>query len=273
MTILIVGGDSAIGRAVVAELDGRGCPVAATSRRAGRHPSLDLAKSPATWEVPDASAALVAAGIGSLAACEADEDQARAVNVTAVAALAQRVPFVLVLSTTQVFAGDRPHYPADTPVCPANAYGRVKAEAERVALAAGGAVLRLGKVLSPHLPLVKDFVATLQAGGTVEAFADMVLAPVTLEQVAALAADILVGGLSGIHQLSGDQDISYADMARLMADSIGSGQVRETSAAARVPAHFIQAHATLAATGGWTAPSSVEAVRMVLAQTLSLPGE
>lgn len=273
MTILIVGGDSAIGRAVAAELEARGRPVAATSRRAGRHPSLDLAQPPATWEVPMADAALVAAGIGSLAACEADEDLARAVNVTAVAALAQRVPFVLVLSTTQVFSGAQAHIPADAPVGPANAYGRVKAEAEAVALAAAGAVLRLGKVLSPHLPLVQDFVATLKAGGTVEAFSDMVLAPVTLEQVAALAADILIGRLGGIHHLSGDCDITYAEMAGLMAAEIGSGQVRAVSSAGRVPTHFVQAHATLAATGGRMTPSSVEVVRAVLAQTLSLPGE
>jgi dTDP-4-dehydrorhamnose reductase len=273
MTILVVGGDSSIGRAVVAELESRGRQVAATSRRPGRHPSLDLAQPPATWEIPALSCALVAAGIGSLAACEADEPLARAVNVTAVAALTHRISFVLVLSTTQVFVGDRPHYHADTPVCPANAYGRIKAEAEAVVLAAGGAVLRLGKVLSPHLPLVQDFVATLKAGGTVEAFADMVLAPVTLGQVAAMAADILVCRLAGIHHLSGDRDITYAEMARLMAAEVGSGQVREISAAGRVPAHFVQAHATLAATSGRTAPSSVEAVRAVVEQTLSLPCE
>jgi dTDP-4-dehydrorhamnose reductase len=272
MTILVVGGDSAIGRAVMAELESRGCPVAGTSRRVGRHPSLDLALPPATWEAPEASAALVAAGIGSLAACEADESVARAVNVTAVAALAQRVPFLLVLSTTQVFPGDRPHYPADTPVSPANAYGRVKAAAEAVALAAGGAVLRLGKVLSPHLPLVQDFVATLKAGGTVEAFSDMVLAPVTLDQVAAMAADILLGRLAGIHHLSGDRDLTYADMAGLLAAEIGRGQVHAVSAAGRVPAHFIQAHATLAPTGGRTSPSSIAAVRAVVGHTLSLPG-
>jgi dTDP-4-dehydrorhamnose reductase len=272
VTILIVGGDSAIAAAAIAALHRRGTATVATSRRPGHAAFLDLAQPPASWRLPACESCLVAAAIGTLAGCEADPCSSRRINVESVAAIAARVPFTLILSTTQVFDGTTAFATPDTPTAPRTQYGTQKAEAERVVLAAGGAALRVSKVLVPDLPLLRGFAATLRAGGTVEAFADLMLSPVTGAQVAEAAAEILIHRRPGLHQLSGDRDVSYADLARRMAALLGRTpeSVVETSWRGRLPEAFVQDHTTLAPTLG-PAPSSLAVIDQVLTATLSLP--
>jgi dTDP-4-dehydrorhamnose reductase len=233
--ILIVGGDSEIATATAAQLRAAGYGVAATTRRRDRvapdRPFLDLAEA-ADWAVPEGiGAACCCAAIARLNDCERDPEGSARVNVGGTIAVADKllargIP-VLFLSTDKVFDGTRPLVPADTPACPGSEYGRQKAAAEaalgeRMRAGAPVAILRLAKVVSPGMPLLRQWVVDLSAGKPVNAFHDMMMAPVPVALVAGAIERLLAEPARGIFQLTGPRDIAYSDLALRLAHHIGT---------------------------------------------------
>ncbi len=174
--ILIVGGDSEIASATAAHLQRAGFDIAATTRRRERvaadRPFLDLGGPVADWPIPDGvTGAAVCAAIARLADCTRDPIGSARVNVTGTVALADRLLMrgipVLFLSSDKVFDGTRPLVPADAPTCPVSEYGRQKAAAEaalreRMGAGAPAAILRLAKVVSPGMELLRQWIASLR---------------------------------------------------------------------------------------------------------------
>jgi len=224
--ILVVGGDALIGRALVAHLKRQGHEVFASSRRAGSDLHLDLTR-PDSWpDLPPVDAAILVAAVARLADCDRDPEGSRRVNLAAPSLLAERLAaqgsHCLFLSTDKVFDGSRPLRARDDARCPLTEYGRQKAAAEAAVLAAGGAVLRLSKVLSPDLELLQDWRRKLLAGEPITPFADMNLAPVTADFVAALATDLALDRKSGIFHCTGGEDLPYTALAESMASALGA---------------------------------------------------
>ena len=235
-TILIVGGDSEIAAATAAHLGRRGFDVAATTRRkaqvAKSRPFLDLSEPIEDWPIPDGvGAACFCAAIARLADCARDPEGSARVNVSGTVALADRllareIP-VLFLSTDKVFDGSIPLVPAETPPCPVSEYGRQKAAAEamlgeRVRAGAPAAILRLAKVVSPGMDLLRQWIANLSAGKSIRAFDDMMMAPTPVALVATAIERLLAEPNSGIFQLTGPRDVAYSDVARHLARRVGA---------------------------------------------------
>ncbi len=237
MAFLLIGGDSEIATATLAESRRRNMPAVATTRRADRVAAggrvlLDLARAVAEWEPPpQIEAACIFAAIGHLADCARDPEGAALINVTRTLELAERlsglgIP-VLFLSTNQVFDGSRPQMPADAPLCPQSEYGRQKARTEtrlQAMMAAGApvAILRFGKIVSPGMALLRQWDAALAAGQKVRAFPDMVMAPTPAAVAAAAVVSLLAERARGIWQLTGPQDIAYAAIAAHIARRRGA---------------------------------------------------
>jgi dTDP-4-dehydrorhamnose reductase len=219
---LVVGADGAIG----GELLRRSPPGAiGTTRRAGGSGLfLDLAADPASWRIPDRVAVgFLCAAVTSVDRCRQFPAETRVVNVERTLRLAGRLrnrgAHVVFLSTNQVFDGTKPRPPHDAPTNPQTEYGRQKAEVERKLLAAGGAtVVRFTKVVGPGMKLLHVWADALRRGEPVEPFADMVMSPVPL----AFAAEALVRvgkrKPGGMVQVSGEIDVSYAEIARRLAE-------------------------------------------------------
>jgi dTDP-4-dehydrorhamnose reductase len=234
---LLVGGDSEIGAAAYLHLKAAGTAAAATTRRpertAGDRPLLDLAADLSSFEpAPDTSAACILAATARLAACAADPAGSAHINVLQTLNLAKRLTargiYVLFVSSNQVFDGSVAHVHADAPTSPVSEYGRQKAAAEAVLRERmrGGApigILRLAKVVSTTMPLLHGWVRALSAGGPIRAFHDMTMAPVPTEFVSAAIAALLESRAPGVYQLSGPQDVSYADVAYRLARQLGAG--------------------------------------------------
>jgi dTDP-4-dehydrorhamnose reductase len=232
---LIVGGESEIGGAVFAALESQGRAAAATTRRrdlAGRdRPFLDLAASLEKWEPPaDVTSVCVCAAVARLADCAADPQKSAHINVTQTLALVDKLVrrdvYVLFLSTNQVFDGRVPQVPPDTPHSPVSEYGRQKARTEAVLLEhmAHGApvgVLRLAKVISPRMPLFRRWIADLASGKPIGAFSDMTLAPTHIAAVCSAIGSLLTERASGVFQLTGPRDVSYAEVGRFLAGKLG----------------------------------------------------
>ena len=233
---LLVGGDSEIGAATYRHLKATGEAAAATTRRrdlaGGEHPLLDLAADLSSWEpAPRTSAACILAAIARLADCAADPAGSAAINVRQTLTLAERLTarniYVLFLSTNQVFDGSVAHVPADAPASPVSEYGRQKAAAEaalRERMRAGApiGILRLAKVVSASMPLLHGWVRALKAGEPIRAFRDMPMAPAPTELVSAAIAALLTRRTPGVFQLTGPQDVTYADVAHRLAHQVGA---------------------------------------------------
>jgi dTDP-4-dehydrorhamnose reductase len=87
----------------------------------------------------------------------------------------------------------------------------------------------------------------LRGGGPVEAFDDLVLAPLTLDEVVRAIRQVIDRRLTGVVHLSGLADVTYAEFAKAMAVSLGRSPdvVRSTSSASAGRGVVNPQHATL----------------------------
>lgn len=263
--LLLVGGDSEIGAATARHLRAIGAPVMATTRRPERvapdRPYLDLASPLSNWEPPaETRAACLFAAIARLQDCARDPAGSAFLNVEQTLALAERLLargiYVLFLSTNQVFDGSAPCMPPDAPTCPVSTYGKQKARAEvalreRMGQGASVGILRLTKVVSPGMPLLRQWTKALSAREPVRAFSDTMMAPVPAALAAAAVARLMDAAVPGIFQLSGPCDVSYAAVAIHLAHRVGTSPELITSIAARtasMPEGATPRHTTLDST-------------------------
>jgi dTDP-4-dehydrorhamnose reductase len=233
---LIVGANSEIGSATARLVRARDGKVMTTTRRRSEVKAnsvhLDFEYPIERITIPEGiTAACIFAAVARLAACAADPVGSARVNVERTLALVDRLTardvYTLFLSTNQVFNGNEPHMPADAPTSPVSEYGRQKAETERALRArmADGApigVLRLAKVVSPGMPLVDAWRRELTAGRSIRAFYDMTIAPVPVDIVAASIACLMEDRPRIVAQLTGPRDLTYVDMGRFVAETIGA---------------------------------------------------
>lgn len=245
--ILVVGADGTIGRALAQALAARGDSVWTTTRRKGRAPgpsqiAADLAVDDlGAIPLPDVDVAVICAAMAHFADCREQPDLAYRINVSQPHALAQRLAAagsrVVLLSTSAVFDCNSPRMRAEREYAPTSAYGTLKADAERRALAVGRAtsVLRLTKVVARDMPLLRGWMERLRASQAVEAFGDLTIAPIATDHVVAALLSVLQDGAGGIYQVSGADDVSYADIARHLCRRLGADKelVHEISAVAR----------------------------------------
>lgn len=216
--VLLIGADGFIGAAFAAGLRAVGRAIDATSRRPGAGRPFDLS-DPDLDRLEGRSAVVVCAAMARLKDCEAQPERARAVNVTGPAALAAAAaargrPFVY-LSSDKVFDGNRARRRRDETPDPRTIYGRQKAEAEIRIRAAhpDAAILRLSKVVAADLPLISDWRRALMTGQAITPFSDMWLAPVLRHDVCTLIGRLLAEKRSGLFQFTGEQDVTYEDLA------------------------------------------------------------
>ncbi|MDP3694040.1 sugar nucleotide-binding protein [Bradyrhizobium sp.] len=279
---LVVGGNSEIGSATAQLIRSRGGEVVCTTRRLPTAPNevlLDLGGPVQDFAIPEGvKSACIFVAVARLAACEADPAGSARINVEQSAALtemlAARGVYTLFLSTNQVFNGDTPHVPWDAPVSPISEYGRQKAAAERTlrALMREGApvgILRLAKVVSPGMSLVENWKRELAAGRPIRAFHDMTMAPTPVKVVAEAIARMMEDRLPAIAQLTGPSDVTYADVGRSIAESLGvdPGLVQPVSALdngmphGSTPRYTTLDSSLLLARYGLTAPAALDVIR------------
>jgi dTDP-4-dehydrorhamnose reductase len=206
-----------------------GATVYGTSRRIGREDdphtlTIDLSE-PSNSEItlPNVDVAVFCAAMARFKDCREQPSVAMQVNVTSPVELATRITSrggrVVFLSTSAVFDSTKPQVSPDAQRCPVTEYGKLKAEAEQAFLALGPAatVFRLTKVVEKKTRLFADWRNEWQRGRSVSAFSDHFLSPISLDQVVEALAYVATSNTSGIVQISGEVDVSYADVAHHLA--------------------------------------------------------
>ena len=229
--LLIVGSDSMIGGAILDAYCQSGTPALGSTRRPENVSSdvlhLDLADDPSNWQLTPLRAAVICAGVTRLADCHNDPVGTARINVDGIGALVGKLRaagvFLIYLSTDKVFDGTIQCIASDAAYSPVTEYGRQKMRAELNLLASddGPAILRLSKVLGPQNALFADWMASLKRGEVITPFADMFLAPIPVQTVVSVVQLLVMARVGGVWQLSGEEDVSYAQVGLRAARLLG----------------------------------------------------
>jgi dTDP-4-dehydrorhamnose reductase len=242
LRILIVGSDGTIGAALSLALRAKGHAVIGTTRRQAnaKLPGaifLDLSAD-GSVSLPDVDVAVICAALARFEDCRKHPELAQRVNVDRPIEIAGQVlgrgGRVLLLSTSAVFDCLTPHRLAEDPRAPRSAYGRLKAETESrlLEVGRGASVLRLTKVVRPNAGILVDWIDSLKKGRAVTAFDDHRFCPLPLDAVVEALVAVVESGKDGLFQISGDDDISYADAARHLAAGLGLSENSVSTAGA-----------------------------------------
>ncbi|MGX1134803.1 dTDP-4-dehydrorhamnose reductase [Streptomyces glaucescens] len=243
----LVVGSGFVGLGIARRLAAAGESVTVTSRnRPGRLPDTRGVR----WHAldatdPEACGRLVARlgprrvvlvhGPSDVTWCEAHPARAVSAHTAAAANLAALAgdARLLMISTDNVFDGSRPDNTEDTPVSPANAYGRAKLRAERTVLdaAADAVVLRVSLVYGHEPPdagkWLNFFAACahrLLRGEPVTVPEDQWTTPVLVDDVAEVTAAVLAAEtpLPPVLHLGGPNRVSRAAWASVIAQTLGA---------------------------------------------------
>jgi len=235
--LLIIGGDSMIGRSLLSEASREGLACSFTSRRPGSKYFLDLSDPLETWQLPpNVKNAVFCASMTGLAACGENPEKSCAVNVTATLALADllasRGTRIVFLSSNQVFGPDASVPSEEDLPAPTTEYGRQKQAVEQHFLEniSGSQIIRLTKVVSPALPLFAKWAATLADQRPITAYTNLHFSPIAIDATAAMILKISNSSHSGIFHLSASDAISYLDAARWIAARIDAAPALVQSA-------------------------------------------
>lgn len=226
--LVIVGARGTLGRAFARICKIRGIPYRLLSRA-----DMDIADADmvaATLGALQPWAVVNAAGYVRVDDAEREPERCFRENAQGPGALAQvcarlGLP-LLTFSSDLVFDGeqDRPYHEAD-PALPLNVYGRSKAEAERLVLAhcPRSLVVRTSAFFGPwdEYNFVTVALRTLAAGQRFRAADDAIVSPTYVPDLVNACLDLLIDGESGIWHLANQGQISWAALARRMAQAAG----------------------------------------------------
>lgn len=223
-TTLIVGADGEIGSALFEHFsDNAKRSIFGTTRKRGNVRenffSLDLERLKVENLPQNIDSVVFCSGISGEDRCQQDPKRSYRVNVEATKRLIDFFTgsgaFVVFLSSNLVFDGESAFPPADSITSPRGLYGILKSEVEQhLSTNENAATLRLTKVISPQSPLVLDWNDKAISGRRIEAYSDVMVSPISLEQVSDAVELLLDRRESGVYQLGSDEEMSYAEFAK-----------------------------------------------------------
>ena len=229
--LLVVGGDSLIGRGLVKYFQRQGVTVHYTSRRPNDGlPDcipLELGKAIALPNIPDV--AILCAGVTDFRTCAEQPDATRRINVDAVLELAATLHLggsrILYLSSNAVRQIEHHNIYSEVPLPITTEYGAQKFDAERGILALGdrATVVRATKVVSCKVPLFADWLTRLGKQVEIQAFSEKkVFCPISLCFIVKCLAELVPRNVSGVFHLFGVGLVSYTDFALQFAASMNA---------------------------------------------------
>lgn len=262
--VLIIGGKSTIGSALALQLQSNKLPYYTTSRSRDKNDSsiyLDISQNIADFTPPFSQGiAFLCAGISSLRDCEQDRQHAEYVNVQQLTALAKKLALgrtkLVYFSSNLVFDGKILLPSVGQNTAPQTQYGRHKAAFEQILLSIQpeALVLRLTKILPPAFALFDQWRHAWTQGKAVQAFTDMRVAPVTLEQLVHVIFTLVKRQCHGIWHISPHEEWTYAEVATYLAKAwtYDTRLVQTCSALEHMPAFFCPQHVALESSATWT---------------------
>lgn len=232
----VIGADSLVGGSLVRALEARGQTVLASTRRSGtladRRVRLDF-EDESTFRVPPGcDYVFVVAAATNYDRCEKDPLAYR-INCEftprCVASLLEQGAFVTFISTNSVFGGERPWPEEDAPHAPGIAYAkqkaqaeeRIRGEAQRLKAEGRLSITRLTKILNADTPPLPGWFGAWARGQTIQPFADLIFAPMSVRFVGDALARLGEKRVPGNLHLSGAENVNYVEFAAKLAQRLG----------------------------------------------------
>lgn len=237
--ILIVGGSSHIGQALVKRLDPIHYQCILTSRNKAmclhdesiKYLDLDDTNSFQSLQDENFDVCVFLAALTDTQVCEKYPELAQRINVENTKLLMHflldenMVSRLVFLSTNQVFDGTTPYPDIEQPIHPFNNYAQAKAEVENYLLALPNevAIVRLTKVLCENDAFFESRVQDIARANGVSVFNDMYISPISIDLVVTFLNDLIDAKTLNqkIYQLSGQENYSYYDVLRFLALGFG----------------------------------------------------
>lgn len=189
--------------------------------------AFDLMTDPAAVLLRDEPThAVLLAGRTSIADCERSPEATRAVNVSGAFAAAKGLTEagvkVTVVSSSSVFSRDRRLPLPDDPTDPVCEYGRQKAELEWLCLQLDRVVVvRPTKVLN-GASVIDEWVEALASRQPITPFSNLAVSPMRVGPVVSRLLAAVLGAGEPIIHVSSHDDITYAQMAGVVARWLGA---------------------------------------------------
>jgi dTDP-4-dehydrorhamnose reductase len=260
--ILIIGGDSFIGKSLVNSFEEKKLFFNKTSRKSlSDYWYLDLADEHSIAALIDKvnknkiSRVVFLAGITTESKCHNDPTLAEKINVTNTCKLLCELNklnvFIVYLSSSQVFNHQRSFIPWNENYSPVTLYGQHKVAVEHYMKAniPNAAIVRLTKVIGDKFALFEQILLKAKNKQQIELFGNYCAAPISLVFVKSFLYELLIAKSVGVFQLSGTEDLSYVEMAnRLLSRQTLSGKVKsvlaETKGVKPTPYGSLKANST-----------------------------
>lgn len=221
--ILILGGDSIIGKALYLDLIKDNFLVYKSTRKENLETNefyLDLSDDLdfSTFPNENFDFVFICISITSIDYCKKNILQSNNININQTINLIdyfiKKGAFIIYFSTNLVFDGTNNIMKYDSLVNPQTIYGKQKVEVEKYLLQIpNNAVIRLTKVIDENFKLFDFWLNKLNAKETITAFKDMYMSPIWIFDVLNFLKYFISNPKTGIIQISSDSDISYYDAA------------------------------------------------------------
>lgn len=230
----MIGGNSNIGQHLLPKLKNHGWHVVYTTRQKQSTNSyfLDLER-PESWKAAlseNYNICFFLAGNTSIAFCNSNLVDADVINrkhtIALLEMLVKKNTWIVFLSTNQVFDGERSYQKISDSCHPICTYGKLKRSVECYLLdnRIDATIVRLTKVIGTDFPLLEQFAELSMNGKEIGPFSDMYMAPVPISLVADVLTALVCNPKSGILQVSGQKDSSYAQVMRYIVRSLGGNE-------------------------------------------------
>ena len=219
--ILIVGGDSYIGRALKEFWSCKKFSLYSTSRKSELHDEIffDLQNPDFSIFSSNYDFIVFLAGITNIKYCIDHPDLSELINVKntieALTFFDKLSPNILFISSADVFDGSEPRESIYSKQSPKNLYGQQKTLVEKFIIKelANTSILRLSKVVDQELPLLQQWRDDISEGKCIYPYVNKYLSPTNIEIVLNKINFIRQNNKSKLYHCSGDDDISYFDYA------------------------------------------------------------
>lgn len=166
--------------------------------------------------------AILCGGITSIEECQRNPKSSREVNVFSIVSLVKELiknnVFVIYLSSSTVFDGELAWPNENSHLTPVIEYGKQKAESEKLLLAIPNsekflAIVRITKILTNSTNSIENYLfLELRNRKLVNPFEDLLMAPVSEYYAIENLYKIFRKKIPGVYHLSGETEISYADL-------------------------------------------------------------
>jgi dTDP-4-dehydrorhamnose reductase len=173
--------------------------------------------------------AVVAAGITNISYCNENPLESYSVNVSGTKVLVRQLAElgweILLLSTAEVFSHQKQPITMETQPNPKSNYGLHKRELEIFMDSLNGncGVVRITKVIGPNTQPFAKWIQDFGALQPVWVTDDRRIAPLSLSRASRELSDILLHDPQGLWHLGGGLSLSYPQIARHLAASMGPG--------------------------------------------------